>query len=310
MTIRAKRKLVIGFALAAFGALLAFGLSGCGGSAASSAAGSSSASSASSSSASSSSVSASGSAASSDSKTITVAASPTPHAEILTKAVAPLLEAEGYKLVVKEFNDYVLPNTATEQGEVDANYFQHIPYLETFNKENGTHLVDIAAVHYEPFGLYAGKTKSLNDLANGATVAVPNDTTNEARALLLLEQEGLIKLKADAGVTATVADIAENPKNLAIRELEAATIPSVLADVDIAAINSNYALGAGLSVSKDALAVEDANGKAAQTYKNVVVVREGNQDTDKAKALAKAVKDASVAEYINKTYDRAVLPIG
>ena len=247
------------------------------------------------------------SAAASGDTTITVAASPTPHAQILTDAVAPLLEKEGYKLVVKEFNDYVLPNTATEEGEVDANYFQHIPYLETFNQENGTHLVSVAAVHYEPFGLYAGKTASLDALANGSTVAVPNDTTNEARALLLLEQEGLIKLKDGAGVTATVADIAENPKNLQIKELEAATIPNVLADVDIAAINSNYALGAGLSVAKDALAVESASGTAAQTYKNIVVVRDGNQDTAKTKALVKAIQDPSVAEYIDKTFDGAVL---
>ena len=289
-----KKKLIVSFAVAAFGALLAIGLTACGGSGASSSAASSASTSA---------------AASADDKTITVAASPTPHAEILNDAVAPLLEKEGYKLVVKEFNDYVLPNTATEEGEVDANYFQHIPYLDTFNEENGTHLKSVAAVHYEPFGLYAGKTASLDALADGATVAVPNDTTNEARALLLLEQEGLIKLKDGAGVTATVADIAENPKNLKIEELEAATVPNVLADVDIAAINSNYALGAGLSVKKDALAVEDPNGTGADTYKNIVVVLDGNQDSDKIKALVKAVQDASVAEYINANFDGAVLPV-
>ena len=288
-TIRNKRAIIV---LAAVAAVLALALTGCGAAASSSAA------------------SASGSAAaSSDDKTITVAASPTPHAQILTDAVKPLLEKEGYTLVVKEFNDYVLPNTATEEAEVDANYFQHEPYLKTFNEENKTHLVSVAAVHYEPFGLYAGKTSSLSALADGATVAVPNDTTNEARALLLLEQEGLIKLKSGAGVTATVADIVENPKNLQIKELEAATIPNVLKDVDIAAINSNYALGANLSVSKDALAVEDPNGTAAQTYKNIVVVREGNQDTEKTKALVKAIQDASIAEYINKSFDGAVLPV-
>lgn len=221
----------------------------------------------------------------------------------------PLLEKEGYKLVVKEFNDYVLPNTATEEGEVDANYFQHIPYLEEFNVENKTHLVSVAAVHYEPFGLYAGKTASIDALPDGASVAVPNDTTNEARALLLLEQAGLIKLKEGAGVTATVADIAENPKNLKINELEAAAIPSVLPDVDIAAINSNYALGAGLSVGKDALVVESANGTAAQTYKNIVVVKEGNQDTAKTKALVKAIEDPSIATYINEHFEGAVLPV-
>ena len=285
------KKLLISMAVAAFGALLAIGLTACGGSSSSS---SSSAASAS---------------ASADDKTIVVAASPTPHAEILNDAVAPLLEKEGYTLEVKEFNDYVLPNTATEEGEVDANYFQHIPYLDTFNEENGTHLVSVAAVHYEPFGLYAGKTASLNELADGATVAVPNDTTNEARALLLLEQEGLIKLNPDAGITATKSDIIENPKNLEIQELEAATVPNVLADVDIAAINSNYALGAGLSVGKDALAVEDPNGTAAQTYKNVVVVLDGNQNTAKTEALVKAIQDPSVAQYINATYDGAVLPV-
>ncbi|MBQ9004438.1 MAG: MetQ/NlpA family ABC transporter substrate-binding protein [Eggerthellaceae bacterium] len=296
MEARKRSKRLAALAVAVFGVVLALGLAGCGGQSGSASASGSSA-------------SASTSAAASGDKTITVAASPTPHAQILTDAVAPLLEKEGYKLVVKEFNDYVLPNTATEEGEVDANYFQHIPYLDSFNKENGTHLASVAAVHYEPFGLYAGKTASLSALADGATVAVPNDTTNEARALLLLEQEGLIKLKANAGITATVADIAENPKNLKIRELEAATIPNVLADVDIAAINSNYALGAGLSVKKNALAVEDPNGTAAQTYKNIVVVRDGNQTAGKIQALVKAIGNPSVAEYINKTFDGAVLPV-
>ena len=296
MEARKRSERLAALAVAVFGVVLALGLAGCGGQSSSASASGSSA-------------SASTSAAASGDKTITVAASPTPHAQILTDAVAPLLEKEGYKLVVKEFNDYVLPNTATEEGEVDANYFQHIPYLDSFNKENGTHLASVAAVHYEPFGLYAGKTASLSALADGATVAVPNDTTNEARALLLLEQEGLIKLKANAGITATVADIAENPKNLKIRELEAATIPNVLADVDIAAINSNYALGAGLSVKKNALAVEDPNGTAAQTYKNIVVVRDGNQTAGKIQALVKAIGNPSVAEYINKTFDGAVLPV-
>lgn len=351
---KSKRKLILAVLVAAFGALLAFGLAGCGGSsasssaasgsgsasassasnsesasAASSAASSESASAASSESASESAAAASsesasasaesasaesasaaaGSAAASGDTTITVAASPTPHAEILNDAVAPLLSEKGYTLVVKEFNDYVLPNTATEEGEVDANFFQHIPYLDSFNEENGTHLVSVAAVHYEPFGLYAGKTATLEELADGAIVAVPNDTTNEARALLLLEQEGLIKLKEGAGITATIADIEDNPKNLEIKELEAATIPNVLADVDIAAINSNYALGAGLSVGKDALAVEDPNGTAAQTYKNIVVVLDGNQTSDKIAALVEAVQDPSVAEYINGKYDGAVIPV-
>ena len=289
------KQVLVGIVAAALGALLAVGLAACNGSSSSSTTDSN--------------ASTSVSAASSDDTTITIGATPTPHAEILNDVVAPLLEKEGYTLVVTEFNDYVLPNTAVEEGELDANYFQHTPYLDSFNEENGTHLVSVAAVHYEPFGLYAGKTASLDALADGAIVAVPNDTTNEARALLLLEQEGLIKLDSNAGITATVKDITENPKNLQFKELEAATIPNVLADVDIAAINSNYALGAGLSVSKDALAVEDPNGTAAQTYKNVVVVLDGNQDSAKTKALIKAIQDPSVAEYINSTYDGAVLPI-
>ena len=243
-----------------------------------------------------------------ESKTITVAASPTPHAEILNDAVKPLLEKEGYTLVVQEFTDYVLPNTATEEGEVDANYFQHQPYLDSFNEEKGTHLVSVEAVHFEPFGLYAGKTASLKDLKEGATIAVPNDTTNEARALLLLEQEGLIKLKDGAGITATVNDIAENPLNLQIKELEAAAIPTVLADVDIACINGNYAQGANLSV-KDALATEDATSLAAQTYANVLVVKDGNQNNEAIQALAKALVSDEVKSYIEKTYDGAVVPV-
>lgn len=243
-----------------------------------------------------------------ESKTITVAASPTPHAEILNDAVKPLLEAEGYTLVVQEFTDYVLPNTATEEGEVDANYFQHQPYLDSFNEEKGTRLVSVEAVHFEPFGLYAGKTASLKDLKEGAVVVVPNDTTNEARALLLLEQEGLIKLKDGAGITATTNDIAENPLNLQIKELEAAAIPTVLADVDIACINGNYAQGASLSV-EDALATEDATSLAAQTYANVLVVKDGNQNSEAIQALAKALVSDEVKSYIEKTYDGAVVPV-
>lgn len=238
-----------------------------------------------------------------------MAAVPTPHAEVLADAVAPILKEQGYDLQVKEFNDYVQPNTATEQGEVDANYFQHGPYLENFNKEQGTHLVSVAAVHYEPFGLYPGRTKSLDQLADGAIIAVPNDATNEARALLLLEQAGLIKLNPAAGITATKADIAENPKNLDIRELEAATVPNVLADVDIAAINSNYALEANLNVSKDALVTEDPNGTAAQTYANLLVVKQGNENDPGIQALAKALNSDAVRTYINDNYEGAVLPI-
>ena len=225
-------------------------------------------------------------------KTVTVAAVPTPHAEILNDVVKPILEKEGYTLKVKEFNDYVQPNTVTEEGDVDANYFQHEPYLDNFNAENGTHLVKVTAVHYEPFGLYAGKTKSLADLKDGAIVAVPNDTTKDG-----------------VGVTATTKDIASNPKNLQFKELEAAQVPQSLQDVDIAAINSNYALQAGLNVNKDALATEDASGTAAQTYANLLVVKDGNQDSDKIKALAAALNSDEVRDYINNTYDGAVKPV-
>lgn len=251
----------------------------------------------------------SSSSASSDDKTITVAASPTPHAEILNNAVADQLKEQGYTLNVKEFTDYVQPNTVTEEGEVDANYFQHQPYLDSFNEEKGTHLVSVEAIHFEPFGLYAGKTATLDALADGATVAVPNDTTNEARALLLLQQEGLIKLADGAGITATTKDIVENPKNLKIQELEAANIPNALVDVDIACINGNYAQAAGLSVDKDALAVEAADSLAADTYANVLVVKDGNQNSEKIQALAKALKSDAVRDYINKTYDGAVVPV-
>ena len=253
--------------------------------------------------------SAGSSTSSADDKTVTVAASPTPHAEILTNAVASELEKEGYTLKVKEFTDYIQPNDVTEQGEVDANYFQHQPYLDSFNDEKGTHLVSVAAVHFEPFGLYAGKTASLDALADGATVAVPNDTTNEARALLLLQQEGLIKLADGAGITATTKDIVENPKNLKITELEAANIPNALADVDVACINGNYAQAAGLSVDKDALAVEATDSLAAETYANVLVVKDSNQNSDKIKALAKALTSESVRTYINNTYNGAVVPV-
>ncbi len=241
-------------------------------------------------------------------KTITVAATPSPHAEILTNAVKPLLEKDGWTLEVKEFTDYVLPNDATEQGEVDANYFQHQPYLDSFNEEKGTHLVSVASVHFEPFGLFAGKTSALDDLKDGAVVAVPNDTTNEARALLLLQQEGLLTLKDGAGITATTNDIEDNPKNLDFKELEAANIPNVLQDVDVACINGNYALDAGLKI-EDALATEASDGLAAQTYANVIVVKEGNEDTDKTKALVAAVLSDEVRDYINDTYSGAVVPV-
>ena len=243
-----------------------------------------------------------------DDTTISVAASPTPHAVILNGPVKDLLEEQGYTLDVQEFTDYVVPNTATEEGEVDANFFQHGPYLESFNEERGTHLASVVAVHFEPFALYAGRTASLDDLAEGSIVAVPNDTTNEARALLLLEQEGLLTLAEDAGINATIRDITDNPLNLDFQELEAATIPSVLADVDIACINGNYALNAGLSLD-DALALEASDSLAAETYANVLVVREGNENLDKVQALAAALTSEENRAFIEETFGGAVVPV-
>lgn len=246
--------------------------------------------------------SSSSSSASTEQTVLRVAASPTPHAEILNEAVKPILADQGIDLEVVEFNDYVLPNTSTEEGEVDANYFQHIAYLDQFNVENGTHLVEVVPVHYEPFGLYPGKTKTLEELQDGATIAVPNDTTNEARALLLLEQAGLIKLDPEAGITATKEDIVENPHNIDIVEVEAASLPRMLEDVDFAAINSNYALPAMLTVYEDALVYEDADSTAGQTYANILVVREGNENNEAIQALAEALQSDAVKAYLEETY--------
>ena len=236
-----------------------------------------------------------------------VGASPAPHAEIL-EAVKDLLAEQGITLEIVEFNDYIIPNTAVESGELDANYFQHITYMNQFNESDGTHLVSAAEIHYEPFGLYAGKTKSIEELADGAQIAVPNDTTNEARALLLLQQEGLITLKEGAGITATKADIAENPKNLEIVELEASQIPSRLEDVDLAVINGNYAIDAGVKVA-DALAVESADGEAAQAYVNVLAVKEGRENDPAIQALAAALQSDTAKTFMEETYQGAVVPV-
>lgn len=236
-----------------------------------------------------------------------VGATPAPHAEIL-EAVKDLLAEQGITLEIVEFNDYIVPNTAVESGELDANYFQHITYMNQFNESDGTHLVSAAEIHYEPLGLYAGKTTSLEELPDGAQIAVPNDTTNEARALLLLQQAGLLTLKEGAGITATKADIAENPKNLEIVELEAAQIPSRLADVDLAVINGNYAIDAGLKVA-DALAVESAEGEAAQAYVNVLAVKEGNENDPAILALVDALKSETAKTFMEETYQGAVVPM-
>ena len=243
-----------------------------------------------------------------ETKKIVIGASPSPHADIW-KVAKKELKKEGYELEIKEYSDYVQPNTALESGDLDANYFQHKPYLDDFNKQKKTHLVSAGTIHYEPFGIFPGKTKTLKALKNGATVAVPNDTTNEARALLLLQDQGLIKLKDGAGLTATKKDIVENKKDLAIKEIEAAQIPRSLKDVDIAVVNGNYALEAGLKVNKDALATEDADSIGAKTYGNVVAVKKGNEKTDVTKALIKALKSDTVKKYINDKYDGAVVPL-
>ena len=240
-------------------------------------------------------------------KKIIVGASPAPHAEIL-KAAKEVLAQKGYKLEILEYMDYIQPNLALESSDLDANYFQHLPYLESFNAENGTKLVSAAAIHYEPFGIYAGKTTSLEELADGATVAVPNDTSNEARALLLLEAQGLIKLKEGADLTVTKNDIVENPKNLNLYEVEAAQIPRVVEDVDIAVINGNYAIEAGFKVS-EALAVEDSESIAATTYGNVVAVREGHEKDENIVALVEALTSDEVKAYIEETYEGAVVPL-
>ena len=247
-----------------------------------------------------------------DLEDLTVGASPAPHAEIL-EAAREELAKKGYNLKIVEYTDYVQPNLALEAGDLDANYFQHLPYLEQFNQERGTKLVSAGKIHYEPFGIYAGKTASLDELADGAKVAVPNDATNEARALLLLEAQGLLKLADGAGLKATKTDIVENPKNLDILEVEAAQVPRSLPDVDVAVINGNYAIEAGLKVS-DALAgeasdSEASDSEAATTYGNVVAVQEGKEEDAKTKALIEALTSDAVKEYMEQTYEGAVVPL-
>lgn len=238
---------------------------------------------------------------------IKVAASATPHAEILEQ-VKPILKEQGYDLEVTVFDDYVQPNEVVESGEFDANYFQHQPYLDSFNEEKGTHLVSVGGIHYEPFGIYPGTKDSLDDIADGDSIAVPNDTTNEARALLLLQDNGIITLKDGAGLEATVNDIEENPHNVKIVELEAAQVARVVDETAFVVLNGNYALEAGYSVSKDALAYEKSDSEAAKTYVNIIAVKEGNEDNKAVKALVEVLKSDEVKDYINETYDGAVIP--
>lgn len=243
---------------------------------------------------------------SSDDKTIVVGASPAPHAEIL-EAARGEIEAAGYSLEITEFTDYVMPNSALAEGSLDANFFQHEPYLENYNAENGTDLVSAGAIHYEPMAIYAGKTASLDALPDGATVAIPNDTTNENRALLLLQENGLITLNEGVGLEATPNDIAENPKNLQFSELEAAAISRSLQDVDIAVINGNYAIDAGLTLD-DAIAQEEDSSDGAQLYQNVIAVRNGDENSEKIQVLVNALKSDTVKQYIEENYKGAVVP--
>lgn len=242
----------------------------------------------------------------SDDKTIKVAASAVPHAEVLEQA-KPILEEQGYTLEIKIFDDYVQPNNVVESGDFDANYFQHIPYLESFNEEHGTHLVNAGGIHYEPFGLYPGKETDLTNI-EGATIAVPNDTTNEARALLLLQDNGYLTLKEGAGLTATKLDIVDNPYNIELVELEAAQIPRTLPDVSFAIMNGNYAMEAGFTVANDALLYESAESDAAATYVNVIAVKEGNENSAKIKALVDVLKSDTIKDYINSNYNGGVIP--
>ena len=244
---------------------------------------------------------------SAQSQTLTVAASPSPHAEILNNFAAPKLKEQGIDLKTKEYTDYIIPNQVTSSGEVDANYFQHINYLNNYNEENGTDLVGVAAIHYEPFGIYAGKSSDLANIADGAQIAVPNDPTNEGRALLLLQQENLITLKDPDNLKATPVDIAENPHNLKFVEVEAAAVPRQLQDVDFAVINGNYAIEAGFHV-KDAVAVESKDGKAVEQYANYIVTTPEKKDDNRIDALVSVLTSDDFKQYLSDTYGQDVLP--
>lgn len=242
-----------------------------------------------------------------DDKNIKIGASPSPHAEILAQVEAAV-EAQGYTLEIIEYNDYVIPNTAVEQGELDANFFQHKPYLDDFNANNGTNIVSVAAIHFEPLGIYSSSVEEVSEIGEGALIGVPNDATNEARALLLLEANGLITLKEGAGVSATINDIESNPLNLEIKEIEAAQLPLSLLDLDAAVINGNYAISGGLKVS-DAIAVEESTSIAADTYANIIAVKAGNEESEKVQVLINVLKSEEVKSYIESTYAGAVVPV-
>lgn len=245
-------------------------------------------------------------AASTSSKVVTVAATSVPHAEIL-EAAKPIMAKQGWDLQITVFNDYVQPNEVVEGGEFDCNYFQHMPYLDSFNQEKGTHLVNVGEIHYEPLGIYGGTEKDLANVSDGATIVVPNDTTNEARALLLLQDNGLITLKEDAGMTATVRDIVDNPHNIEFVELEAAQIAMRLEEVSFVVLNGNYALQAGLNAQTDALAYETSDSEAAKTYVNVIVVKEGNEEHAGVKSLVETLKSDEMKQFIADNYQGSVV---
>nr|WP_297933967.1 MetQ/NlpA family ABC transporter substrate-binding protein [uncultured Lachnoclostridium sp.] len=246
----------------------------------------------------------------SNDKEIVVGATIQPHAEILNSdAFQNKIKELGYSVKVVEYTDYVQPNEATQDGSLDANFFQHKPFLDDYNKENKGNLVSVAKVHYEPYGLYAGKTKNLENIKDGALIAVPNDSSNEARALQMLQAGGLITMKEGVGLEATVKDIVENPHNISFKEIESAQTPLVLKDVDFAVINGNYAMQAGLNVQKDALLIEDAKSVGAETYANILVVKEENKDSDKTKALVKAITSDEVKRFMEEKYSGAVIPV-
>lgn len=241
-------------------------------------------------------------------KRLTVAASPTPHAKILSEFAAPKLRDQGIELTVKEYTDYIIPNQVTSSGEVDANYFQHINYLDNYNEKNGTDLVGVAAIHYEPFGIYAGTSSDLLSIADGAQIAVPNDPTNEGRALLLLQQEKIIRLSNPNDLEATATSVADNPHNVRLVEVEAAAVPRQLQDVNFAVINGNYAIEAGMHAS-DALAVESAQGVAVQQYANYIVTTPDKKDDERIAALVKVLTSDDFKKYLSDAYGKDVLPV-
>ena len=247
-----------------------------------------------------------GSADSKNDKVIKIGVTPKPHEEIVNVA-KPLLEKEGYTVEITEFNDYNQPNTAVQEGSLDANFFQHAPYLKEQNASKGYNLISVGAIHLEPMGLYSKKIKSLDELKDGATIAIPNDPTNEARALKLLANKGIIKIKD--GELVTPKDITENPKKLTFTELEAAAVPRAIDDVDAAVINGNYAIDAKFNPTKDAIIIEDKNSEAAKPYANILVVKEGNEKQEKIQALYKALTSPEVKAFIEKEYSGAVIPV-